>query len=118
MREKRKKEPSAELRVMSKLVRGNTDPGDYFMVRDCANRILIATEDATMTAIIILNMSSGANDYESDVPRLIHDLKVSGYDMHCVVHLWKSQEKSKKVSIRNYVYHDNIYQIETFIMQY
>ena len=115
----KKKVPSPELQVMSKLVRKrNINPSDFFLMRDYANRILIATEDVTMTAIIMLNMSSGTNDYESDVPKLIHDLKTSGYDMHCVVHLWKSQEKSKKVSIRNYVYHDNIYQIETFIIQY
>ena len=115
----KKKVSSPELQVMSKLVRKrNIKPSDFFLVRDYANRILIATEDATMTAIIMLNMSSGTNGYESDVPRLTHDLKASGYDMYCVVHLWKSQEKSKKVSIRNYVYHDNIYQIETFTIQY
>ena len=115
----KKKVSSPELQVVSKLVRKrNIKPSDFFLIRDYANRILIATEDVTMTAIIMLNMSSGTNDYESDVPKLIHELKASGYDMHCVVHLWKSQEKSKKVSIRNYVYHDNIYQIETFTILY
>ena len=115
----RKKESSPELRVMSKIVgKKKINPNDFFLVRDCANRILIATEDKTMTAVIMLNMTRGSNEYESDVPRLIHGLKSSGYDMHCVVHLWKSQEKSKKISIRNYVYLDNIYQIETFTIEY
>ena len=84
---------SLDLQVMSKLVRNrNIYLSDFFLVRDNANRILIATEDRNMTAIIMLNMSSGFNDYESDVPRLIYELKMSGYEILYVVHITKGRE--------------------------
>ena len=104
---------------MSKLVRKrNINPSDFFLVRDYANRILIATEDATMTAVIMLNMTRGSNEYESDVPRLIHGLKSSGYDMPFVIHLTKGNKRGRETSMKNYVYEGRIYQIETIAIQY
>lgn len=72
-------------------------PRDFFLVKDCANRILIATEDNSKTAIIMLNMISGGNDYEADIPRLIQELKMMGYNILSVVRLTKEYEKKKKL---------------------
>ena len=70
---------SLDIRVMSDLVRqNNINISDLFLVRDSANQILIATENKSRTAVIMLNKTSGFNDYESDVPRLIYELKMSG----------------------------------------
>ena len=114
----KKKEASPELQVMSKLARKRKiNPNDFFLVRDYANRILIATEDATMTAVIMLNMTHGSNEYESDVPRLIHDLKSSGYDMPFVIYLTKGDKRERETSMKNYVYEGCIYQIETIAIQ-
>ena len=115
----RKKESSPELRVMSKIVgKKKINPNDFFLVRDCANRILIATEDKTMTAVIMLNMTRGSNEYESDVPRLIHGLKSSGYDMSFVIYLTKGDKRGRETSMKNYIFEGCIYQIETIAIQY
>lgn len=80
-------------RVISQLTRNREIcPKDFFLVRDSANRILIATEDNSKIAIIMLNMISGANDYEAEIPRLIQELKTLGYDILSVIHLTKESE--------------------------
>ena len=68
---------------------------DFFLVRDYANRILIATEDNSKIAIIMLNMISGANDYETEIPRLIQELKTLGYDILSIVRLTKEYENKE-----------------------
>ena len=116
---KKNKEQSLDLQVLSKFVcKGKIEPKDFFLVRDYGNRILIATNDGNMTAIIMLNMTRGSNEYESDVPRLIHDLKSSGYDMSFVIYLTKGSKRGKETSMKNYVYEGSIYQIETIAIQY
>lgn len=91
-------------RVISQLAR-NKDicPHDFFLVRDCANRILIATEDRSMTAIIMLNMLFGFNEYKSDISRLTLELKMLGYEILGVVHITKGCQKSKIVSLADYL---------------
>ena len=91
-------------RVISQLAR-NKDicPNDFFLVRDCANRILIATEDRSMTAIIMLNMLSGFNEYKSDIPRLTHELKLIGYEILGIVPITKGCQKFKIVSLADYL---------------
>ena len=110
----KKKVSSPELQVMSKLVRKrNIKPSDFFLIRDYANRILIATEDVTMTAIIMLNMSSGTNDYESDVPKLIHDLKASGYDMHYIT---TTSTRLKPSPYYTSLYRTSAYNLPLFVL--
>ena len=70
-------------------------PNDFFLVRDYANRILIATEDNSKIAIIMLNMKSGVNDYEAEIPRLIQELKTLGYDILSIVRLTKEYENKE-----------------------
>lgn len=83
-------------RVISQFAR-NRDicPRDFFLVRDYANRILIATEDNSKIAIIMLNMISGANDYETEIPRLIQELKTLGYGILSIVRLTKEYENKE-----------------------
>ena len=83
-------------RVLSQLAQ-NRDicPRDFFLVRDSANRILIATEDNNKIAIIMLNMKSGVNDYETEILRLIQELKTLGYDILSVVRLTKEYENKE-----------------------
>lgn len=83
-------------RVISQFARNREIcPHDFFLVRDCANRILIATEDNSKIAIIMLNMISGANDYETEIPRLIQELKTLGYDILSIVRLTKEYENKE-----------------------
>ena len=83
-------------RVISQLARNREIcPNDFFLVRDYANRILIATEDNSKIAIIMLNMISGANDYETEIPRLIQELKTLGYDILSIVRLTKEYENKE-----------------------
>ena len=86
-------------RVISQLARNREIyPNDFFLVRDYANRILIATEDNSKIAIIMLNMKSGVNDYEAEIPRLIQELKTLGYDILSVIRLTKESEIMEMLS--------------------
>ena len=86
----------AAKRVISQLARNREIcPNDFFLVRDYANRILIATEDNSKIAIIMLNMKSGVNDYEAEIPRLIQELKTLGYDILSIVRLTKEYENKE-----------------------
>ena len=83
-------------RVISQFARNREIcPNDFFLVRDYANRILIATEDNSKIAIIMLNMKSGVNDYEAEIPRLIQELKTLGYDILSIVRLTKEYENKE-----------------------
>ena len=89
----------AAKRVISQLARNREIcPNDFFLVRDYANRILIATEDNSKIAIIILNMTLGVNDYEAEIPRLIQELNTLGYDILSVIHLTKESENMEMLS--------------------
>ena len=113
---KKNKEQSLDLQTIYKFVwKGKTESQVLFLVRDFGNRILITTNDRN---IIMLNIFHGSNEYESDVPRLIHGLKSSGYDMPFVIYLTKGDKRGRESSIRNYVYEGCIYQIETIAIQY
>ena len=91
-------------RVISQLARNNDIClKDFFLVRDCANRILIATEDRSMTAIIMLNMLSGFNEYKSDIPRLTQELKLIGYEILGIVAITKGFQKSDPVFLADYL---------------
>ena len=86
-------------RVISQFARNREIcPHDFFLVRDCANRILIATEDNSKIAIIMLNMKSGVNDYEAEIPRLIQELMTLGYDILSVIRLTKESENMEMLS--------------------
>ena len=108
----------SELALLRQIGRRNLNTGNYFLVKDYQNQILIADDDKTKTVIIMLNMGVGRNCFEQDVPRLIHGYIMSGYHMDCVVYLTKGISSSTTTETRNFIYQDNIYVVDTYTIRF
>lgn len=66
----------------------------------------------------MLDWTSSHNGYETDIPRLIHQYKLLGYYIECVVYLTNENSSQLLHTPTNFAYENNIYQIDTYRIPY